>query len=82
MYADIEQWDTEEGTVRAYNTSGEEVIQINALQNKHYQAKWGERYTPGRAWFVYFPDGTYESGHANDLRQAKRDALAVLNEWS
>lgn len=78
-YQTIAEWETVDGEVRAYNEAGDEIIEIEALQNPDQCAKWGEKYVPGRAWRVTREDGTTVSGRGKDLRVAKKAAILALN---
>lgn len=81
-YATITEWDAYEGALYGYNTLGDEVIEVSALQDRAKCAKWGEDYRPGRSWSVTLEDGTIRRGHSDNLRAAKKDALALLSEAS
>lgn len=72
------EWETSEGAVYGYNAEGEQIIEISALQNRDEQLRWGQTYMPGRVWFAIRDREIIATGHARDLRVAKRDALAAL----
>lgn len=72
------EWEPYEGGVLAVTEGAE--INIDAAQNQAQCAKWGETYTPGRRWSVYFDDGQTVSGQADNLREAKKASLAAVRE--
>lgn len=78
-YATITEWENYEGGVIGYNVAWDAVVEVDALQDRAKCAKWGETYRAGRAWSVTLPDGTIRCGHSDNLRAAKRDALALLS---
>ena len=73
----IAEWEEYEGGLNGYDDDGEHVIEIEPLQDRAYCLKWGESYSPGRAWSVRH-DGAGVRGRSRDLRTARRDALAAL----
>lgn len=77
-HAEIVEWEDYEGGVIGYNSYGDSAVEIDALQDRAKCAKWGEPYRPGRGWSVTLEDGTIRRGHSDNLRTAKRDALARL----
>ena len=77
-YAAVTEWHPYEGAVHGYNELGDEVVEIEALQNQRERLRWGETYTPGRAWYVTHEDGRLTHGHAPDLRAAKKQAAQAL----
>ena len=81
-YATIVEWEDYEGGVIGYNADWDPVVEVDALQDRAKCAKWGEPYRPGRAWSVTLEDGTIRRGHSDNLRAAKKDALARLAEVS
>lgn len=72
-------WEQHDGATFGYADDGHE-IEVDALDNAASAAKWGEKYQPGRGWVVFNPDNEIVArGHADDLRAAKRAALAALS---
>jgi hypothetical protein len=71
-------WDIIDGAAYATLDNGYD-IEISELDNAAQAAKWGETYRPGRDWVVFDPENqVIARGHADDLRAAKRAALASV----
>lgn len=77
-YTEVTEWEDYEGSVYGYNDDSVCTIEVEPLQNQAQRLRWGERYTPGRAWHVVHEDGTIQSGQAANVRAAKREAQAAL----
>lgn len=74
------EWERYEGAAHAYDANGDMVIEIDALQNEDECTKWGETYTPGRAWRTLRSGVVVASGRADTLPAARKAALATLHE--
>lgn len=78
-YITVTEWEKQDdGYVYGYNSLGDEVIAIDAPQDRYERIKWGDKYTPGRHWYIVLEDGTTTYGFSKDLRAAKKDAAAEL----
>lgn len=69
------EWENYEGETHGYNDAGDEVIDISARTRRN---KWGESDSNIRSWTVMHDGNIAAKGRADGLRNAKREALAVL----
>lgn len=70
----VTEWDGQRGRVYGRDESGEAVVEISA---PYVVTRWGAQHKV-RDWTVYLRSGDRTMGTADDLRAAKRAALAAL----
>ena len=78
-YNTVTEWADYEGAAYGYNARGDEVIEVEALQDRAKCLKWNDPYSPGRAWHAIHEDGTTSHGRERNVTAARKAAQDALD---